>query len=142
MGTQQQQQYVVFPFVYILYTYKPTAYQCADEHMLCQVVFDLAGPQTLGTKQLQMQLGVCSILYMHVQIRLCLPSATLHPDTIYSSSRHTWCRFPGLLDFCLACEAEARHMYCFSGVVVVVVGGGGGDGGVNFFVFGSFSRKL
>ena len=30
--------------------------------------------------------------------------------------------------FCLACEAEARHMYCFSGVVVVV-------GGVNFFEF-------
>ena len=36
---------------------------------------------------------------------------------------------------CLACEAEARHMYCFSSVVVVVVG-------VNFFVFRSFSRKL
>ena len=41
--------------------------------------------------------------------------------------------------FCLACEAEARHMYCFSGVVVVVVGV---VGGVNFFVFRSFSRKL
>ena len=40
-------------------------------------------------------------------------------------------------NFCLACEAEARHMYCFSGVVVV-----GGGGGVNFFVFRSFSRKL
>ena len=42
--------------------------------------------------------------------------------------------------FCLACEAEARHMYCFSGgvVVVVVIRGGG----VNFFVFRSFSRKL
>ena len=35
--------------------------------------------------------------------------------------------------FCLACEAEARHMYCFSGV---------GGGGVNFLVFRSFSRKL
>ena len=33
---------------------------------------------------------------------------------------------------CLACEAEARHMYCFSGVVVVV------GGGVNFFVLGHF----
>ena len=43
--------------------------------------------------------------------------------------------------FCLACEAEARHMYCFSGVVVVVVVVVGG-GGVNFFVFRSFSRKL
>ena len=42
--------------------------------------------------------------------------------------------------FCLACEAEARHMYCFSGVVVVVVVVVGG--GVNFFVFRSFSRKL
>ena len=40
--------------------------------------------------------------------------------------------------FCLACEAEARHMYCFSGVVVVV----GLVGGVNFLVFRSFSRKL
>ena len=45
--------------------------------------------------------------------------------------------------FCLACEAEARHMYCFSGVdvvAVVVVGGG-----VNFcrvFAFRSFSQKL
>ena len=37
--------------------------------------------------------------------------------------------------FFLACEAEARHMYCFSGVVVVV-------GGENFFVFRSFSQKL
>ena len=42
--------------------------------------------------------------------------------------------------FCLACEAEARHMYCFSGVVVVVVVGD--VGGVNLFVFRSFSRKL
>ena len=33
--------------------------------------------------------------------------------------------------YCLECEAEARHMYCFSGVVVVVVGGGGG---VNFLL--------
>ena len=35
--------------------------------------------------------------------------------------------------FCLACEAEARHMYCFSG------------GGVNLcrvFAFRSFSQKL
>ena len=39
--------------------------------------------------------------------------------------------------FGLACEAEARHMYCFSGSGVVVV-----RGGVNFFVFRSFSRKL
>ena len=38
--------------------------------------------------------------------------------------------------FCLACEAEARHMYCFSGVIVVV------GGGVNFSMFRSFSRKL
>ena len=38
-----------------------------------------------------------------------------------------------LLLYCLACEAEPRHMYCFSGV---------GGGGVNFFVFRSFSRKL
>ena len=46
--------------------------------------------------------------------------------------------------YCLACEAEARHMYCFSGVVVVVVVVvvGVGVGGVNFFVFRSFSRKL
>ena len=35
--------------------------------------------------------------------------------------------------FCLACEAEARHMYCFSGGVVVV-----GGGGVNFLCFGHF----
>ena len=41
-------------------------------------------------------------------------------------------------DFCLACEAEARHMYCFSGVVVVVVVVGGVVGGVNFFVLGHF----
>ena len=40
------------------------------------------------------------------------------------------------LFFCLACEAEAIHMYCYSGVGVVV------GGGVNFFVFRSFSRKL
>ena len=39
--------------------------------------------------------------------------------------------------FCLACDAEARHMYCFSGgvvVVAVVVGGGG----VNFLCLGHF----
>ena len=36
--------------------------------------------------------------------------------------------------FCLACEAEARHMYCFSGGVVV----GGGGGGVNFLCLGHF----
>ena len=49
-----------------------------------------------------------------------------------------------LPSFCLACEAEARHMYCFSGgvVVVVVVVVGVGVGGVNFLVFRSFSRKL
>ena len=39
--------------------------------------------------------------------------------------------------FCLACEAEARHMYCFSGVVVVVVVGGG----VNFLCLGHFLRN-
>ena len=39
--------------------------------------------------------------------------------------------------YCLTCEAEARHMYYFSGVVVVVVVGGGG-GGVNFSVLGHF----
>ena len=44
--------------------------------------------------------------------------------------------------FCLVCEAEARHMYCFSGVVVVVVVVVVIVGGVNFFVFRSFSRKL
>ena len=37
--------------------------------------------------------------------------------------------------YCLACEAEARHMYCFSGGVVVV---GGGGGGVNFLCLGHF----
>ena len=36
------------------------------------------------------------------------------------------------LSFCLACEAEARHMYCFSGGVVVV------GGGVNFLCLGHF----
>ena len=45
--------------------------------------------------------------------------------------------FLGVIVFCLACEAEARHMYCFSGVVVVVVVGGGG-GGVNFLCLGHF----
>ena len=42
--------------------------------------------------------------------------------------------------YCLACEAEARHMYCFSGVVVV-----SGGIGVNFcrvFAFRSFSQGL
>ena len=34
----------------------------------------------------------------------------------------------------LACEAEARHMYCFSGVGVVIVGGGS----VNFLCLGHF----
>ena len=42
--------------------------------------------------------------------------------------------------FCLASEAEARHMYCFSSVVVVSVDG------VNFFfrvfAFRPFSQKL
>ena len=40
--------------------------------------------------------------------------------------------------YCLACEAEARHIYCFPGGGVVV----GGGGSVNFFAFRSFSRKL
>ena len=35
-----------------------------------------------------------------------------------------------------ACEAEARHMYCFSSSFIGV------GGGVNFFVFRSFSQKL
>ena len=39
--------------------------------------------------------------------------------------------------YCLACIAEARQMYCFSGGGVVVV-----SGGVNFFMFRSFSQKL
>ena len=39
--------------------------------------------------------------------------------------------------YCLACEAEARHMYCFSGVVVVVVVVVG-VGGVNFLCLGHF----
>ena len=39
--------------------------------------------------------------------------------------------------FCLACEAEARHMYCFSGVVVVVVV----VVGVNFLCLGHFLRN-
>ena len=41
----------------------------------------------------------------------------------------------------LACEAEARHRYCFSGVV----DGGGGVGGVKFcrvFWFSSVSQEL
>ena len=33
--------------------------------------------------------------------------------------------------FCLTCEAEARHMYCFPGFV-------GGGGGINFFTFVEF----
>ena len=40
--------------------------------------------------------------------------------------------------FCLACEAEARHMYCFSGCGVVVV-----VGGINFFcVYVIFSETI
>ena len=42
-------------------------------------------------------------------------------------------------DFCLACEAEARHRYCFSGGV------GGSVGGVSFcrvFWFSSVSQEL
>ena len=47
------------------------------------------------------------------------------------------------LPFCLVCEAEARHMYCFSGVVVVVVVvvAVGGGGGVNFLCLGHFLRN-
>ena len=45
-----------------------------------------------------------------------------------------------IFGFCLACEAEARHMYCFSGVVVVVVVVVGG--GVNFFVFRARAMEL
>ena len=41
-------------------------------------------------------------------------------------------------NFCLACEAEARHMYCFSGVVVVVVVVVIVVGGVNFLCLGHF----
>ena len=48
-------------------------------------------------------------------------------------------KVPGLTIFCLACEAEARHMYCFSGVVVVVVVGV--VGGVNFLCLGHFLRN-
>ena len=36
--------------------------------------------------------------------------------------------------YCLACEAEARHMYCFSGVVGI------SGGGVNFLCLGHFFR--
>ena len=45
----------------------------------------------------------------------------------------------GVSIFCLAWEAEARHMYCFSGGGVVVVGV---ICGVNFSMFRSFSQKL
>ena len=55
---------------------------------------------------------------------------------------HNMTRFIlAFLSYCLACEAEMRHMYCFSGVVLVVVVGGG----VNFrrvFALRSFSQKL
>ena len=40
-----------------------------------------------------------------------------------------------LVDFCLACEAEARHMYCFSGIGVI-------SGGVNFLCLGHFLRTI
>ena len=42
-----------------------------------------------------------------------------------------------MLSVCLACQAEARHMYCFSGLVVVVIFDVIG-GGVSFFVLGHF----
>ena len=38
-----------------------------------------------------------------------------------------WCAWTFRFSFCLAFKGEARHMYCFSGVVRVVV--------VNFFKF-------
>ena len=45
--------------------------------------------------------------------------------------------------FCFACKAEARHMYCFSGVVVVVaVVIVGGVNCCRVFAFRSFSQKL
>ena len=51
-------------------------------------------------------LGVCSVLYVLVEIRLA-PPLTLsntaltdyHPDTTHSSLGHTWRGFPGLLEF-------------------------------------------
>ena len=46
------------------------------------------------------------------------------------------CVFQAQFSSCLACEAEARHMYCFSGVGVVVV-----VGGVNFLCLGHFLRN-
>ena len=40
--------------------------------------------------------------------------------------------------FFLTCEAEARHMYCFS----IVMGGGGGLNFCQVFVFRLFSQKI
>ena len=48
-------------------------------------------------------------------------------------------KFSTNFHFCLACEAEARHMYCFSsGVVVVFVVG---VGCVNFLCLGHFHTR-
>ena len=43
-------EYVMFSLAYISYTHtKPTANKRTDEHVLCPVVFDLAGLQSLDT---------------------------------------------------------------------------------------------
>ena len=45
------QQEVVLSFAYIFHTHTPRAYKRADDYVLCTVAFDLAGPQSLDTKQ-------------------------------------------------------------------------------------------
>ena len=82
--------YCVFFRVYFIHIHKQRR---ANEHVLNPVVFDLAGPQSLGTKQYQMyNLGVCSVLYAQVQIKLALRPTfnhttitDRHSDTTYSS---------------------------------------------------------
>ena len=71
---------------HILHTHTSGAYKRAYEHVLCPVVFDLAGPQSLGTKQQQMHyLSACCALYAHEHYRSGLhhrrPSATLLSPT-------------------------------------------------------------
>ena len=65
--------------------------------------------------------SICLSIYLsfHFSVhQYIFLSIYIHPSIPLSRSRYDHC-------YCLACEAEARHMYCFSGgiVVLVVVGG-------------------
>ena len=99
---------------------------------------------TVDVKQQYIYILFLKVLISDYNVCLCekkrkvVSKLSVLPILIWNTGHLSVCEHLQLKIFsnCLAWDAEARHMYCLSGV---------GGGGVNFcqvFVFRSFSQKL